>query len=100
MSPPVAELKKAYWQGGIYKATEYWYKHAYPVIDRFIVEQILTVAAAHSKPVTCQKSCDSCCHEQVLAQGLEGFIVAAWINKQPRQFRKQISKKLISGTKK
>ncbi|MEG6615607.1 YkgJ family cysteine cluster protein [Peptococcaceae bacterium 1198_IL3148] len=87
-------MTKAFLQGGPYKVGELLYLQSYPIIEDIINQKIIETSAVQGRKVTCTKGCDSCCHEQVLAQGIEGLVAAAWINKQPRSLRKNILKKL------
>lgn len=92
--PTKDQVNQAYLQGGIHKAIELWSTQFYPFIENIIEDKIINASASQGKPVTCRKGCYWCCHEQLLAQGPEGYAAAAWINKQPRPVRKQILKNL------
>jgi Fe-S-cluster containining protein len=87
-------LTKAYIQGGLDKVGELIHLKSYPVVEQVVNEKIIEASALQGRKITCTKGCDSCCHEQVLAQGLEGVAAVAWINKQPKSLRKQILKRL------
>lgn len=92
--PPHNELQLMYSKNGIKSILKYLYNHSYSIIDELIYENIIKVSKLQGKPISCTKGCYFCCYEQVLAQGIEALSAAAWINDQPRPFKKQVAKKL------